>query len=139
MSTPTDFQEGPFPGTAGGAERPAPEPPPLSPKKRRILYISMIAFLLLFPMISFLAQGGDRPFQALEADQIASALVELDPTGASASLDAQAIADLVSVLQATKIYQEDESYQTASGQFVTFTFTLADGAEYIVSACAPMW
>ena len=56
----------------------------------------MIAFLLLFPMISFLAQGGDRPFQVLEADQIASALVELDPTGASAALDTQAIADLAS-------------------------------------------
>ena len=41
--------------------------------------------------------------------------------------------------QATKIYQEDESYQTASGQFVTFTFTLTDGTEHIVSACAPMW
>ena len=99
----------------------------------------MISILLLFPMISFLAQGGDRPFQVLEADQIASALVELDPTGASAALDTQAIADLVSVLQATKIYQEDESYQTASGQFVTFTFTLTDGTEHTVSACAPMW
>ena len=31
------------------------------------------------------------------------------------------------MLQATKIYQEDESYQTASGQFVTFTFTLTSG------------
>ena len=41
------------------------------------------------------------------------------------------------MLQATKIYQEDESYQTASGQFVTFTFTLTDGTEHTVSACAP--
>ena len=45
----------------------------------------------------------------------------------------------MSVLQATKIYQEDESYQTASGQFVTFTFTLTDGTEHTVSTCAPMW
>ena len=39
----------------------------------------MIAFLLLFPMISFLAQGGDKPFQTLETGQAASAPMELDP------------------------------------------------------------
>ena len=98
----------------------------------------MISILLLFPLTSFLGHGGDRPFQALEADQIASAPMELDPRTLLQRWIHRPLRTW-RVLQATKIYQEDESYQTASGQFVTFTFTLTDGTEHTVSACAPMW
>ena len=58
----------------------------------------MISILLLFPPPSFLGQGGDNPFQTLETGQAASAPMELDPTGASAALDTQAIADLASAV-----------------------------------------
>ena len=98
----------------------------------------MISILLLFPLTSFLGQGGDKPFQILETGQAASAPMELDPRTLLQRWIHRPLRTW-RVLQTTKIYQEDESYQTASGQFVTFTFTLADGAEYIVSACAPMW
>ena len=96
----------------------------------------MISILLLFPPTSFLGQGGDKPFQTLETGQAASAPMELDPRTLLQRWIHRPLRTW-RVLQATKIYQEDESYQTASGQFVTFTFTLADGAEYTVSACAP--
>ena len=98
----------------------------------------MISILLLFPLTSFLGQGGDKPSQTLEPGQPASAPMELDPRTLLQRWTPRPLRTW-RVLQATKIYQEGEGYQTASGQFVTFTFTLADGAEYIVSACAPMW
>ena len=96
----------------------------------------MISILLLFPLTSFLDQGGDKPFQTLETGQAASAPMELDPRTLLQRWIHRPLRTW-RVLQATKIYQEDESYQTASGQFVTFTFTLTDGTEHTVSACAP--
>ena len=138
MSAPKDFEEGGhFPHTTGGREQPMPEPPPLTPRQRRILYAAMLAILLLVPSIALIFQSGEKPFQDLEAGEVAAASVELTSPGASAELDGDAIADLVSVLQAVKLYGKVLNYQELSGTFVTFTFTLADGTEHTVSACAP--
>lgn len=138
MSVSKDFvEDGRFPQTTGGREQPTPEPPPLTPRQRRILYAAMLAILLLIPSIALIFRSGDKPFRDLDVSQVVAASVKSTSPDVSAALDGDAIADLVSVLQAVKLYGEVLNYQELSGTFVTFTFTLADGTEHTVSACAP--
>lgn len=118
-------------GMAGRAE-----PPPLTAKQRRLLYVAVIALLLLVPLVALLFQGSERPFAALDASQIASATVEIPP-GPLVTLDRSGIEDLVSILQALKIYPEEPSGSQPGGRSVTFHITLSDGTQHTISTCTP--
>ena len=69
---------------------------------------------------------GKRPFRGLEAEDIASASIELLPPDQEVAVED--IDELVPYLQQLMIYQPDQSYSEYAGQAVVITLEMKDGS-----------
>ena len=105
-------------------------------KKRRVITICAIAlFALGAAAWAAFAGRASRPFERLEAEDIALADVTVMPPDITARVeDTERLAGL---LRGCAVYGEDASYDEYAGQAVVFELTLRDGREASVTAFNP--
>lgn len=100
--------------------------------KKRTLIITLTGLTLLTVAAAFFAAGGGKilykkkPFEDLNASDIASATVQLAPPDKTILLvDTD---ELAALLRDVVIYEKDDSYREYCGQAATFSLTLKDGS-----------
>lgn len=100
--------------------------------KKRTLIITLTGIALLTGVTIFLAAGGGRklypgkPFENLNASDIASATVQLTPP--DKTIQIVETDELAALLRDVVIYEKDDSYREYCGQAATFSLTLKDGS-----------
>ena len=97
-----------------------------SAMKKKVLMASSICIVLLCVII-FAAVVGKKPYKNLDASEIVSATVRLEPPGKT--LMVADIEELTEYLQDVVIYNRDNSYKTYDGLSVTYTLTMTDGTQ----------
>lgn len=80
---------------------------------------------------------GTRPFQNISVSEISKASVKLLPPDVEIELEQDEIEELVGILHAVIIYQEDNSYNDYEGQAVVYTITNEDGSQVTINAYNP--
>ena len=86
-----------------------------------IVCISVIAF------IACSSSEGEQPYKDLDASEILSATVRVEPPGKT--LLVADIDELTEYLQDVVIYDKDDSYKSYDGRSVTYTLTMTDGTQ----------
>ncbi len=81
------------------------------------------------------APSGERPFQSLTADEIASASVRMSPP--FQTVEITDLCELTEYLNDVVIYEEDNAYSEYDGQACTFTVTKTDGTVMTIMAYNP--
>lgn len=100
--------------------------------KKRTLIITLTGIALLTGITIFLAAGGGKrlhpgkPFENLNASDIASATVQLTPP--DKTIQIVETEELAALLRDVTIYEKDNSYRDYCGQAATFSLTLKDGS-----------
>ena len=94
--------------------------------KKKVLMAALVCIVLLCVVI-FAAVAGKRPYKNLDASEIVSATVRLEPPGKTFAV--ADIEELTEYLQDVVIYNRDNSYKTYDGLSVTYTLTMADGTQ----------
>lgn len=100
--------------------------------KKRTLTIALTCLALLTGVTIFLAAGGGRklypgkPFENLNASDIASATVQLTPP--DKTIQIVETEELAALLRDVTIYEKDNSYRDYCGQAATFSLTMTDGS-----------
>ncbi len=100
--------------------------------KKRTLIITLTGIALLTGITIFLAAGGGKrlhpgkPFENLNASDIASATVQLTPP--DKTIQIVETEELAALLRDVTIYEKDNSYRDYCGRAATFSLTLKDGS-----------
>ena len=109
-------------------------PRPRPPKKWLWLGVVLLAAAAV---LLLLTHRGQRPFQDLEAADLAAVSVSLLPPDVTVTLDGAQRAELAALLREVVVYQRDDAYGQYAGQAVIFTLEMADGAVRTVTAYNP--
>ena len=96
-------------------------------RRRKYLPAIGAAALLLAALAAGFLFYGRKPFQGLEAADIAVASVTLIPPDVTLELDEAEMGTLAELLGEVRITRPDQSYTEYAGQAVQFTVTFADG------------
>lgn len=99
------------------------------------IVISLLLFLLILAALFCFIHR--RPFQDLEAADIAAASVRLTPPDVTIQLEREEIETLAELLREVRLTHRDDSYTEYNGQVVVFTLTMADGTVTDVMAYNP--
>lgn len=102
-------------------------------KKSKALIIVLACVLIL--IVALFTVYGQRPFKGLDAREITSATVHLNPPDKTVRI--VEIKELVEYLKDIVIYNKDNSYTEYYGQGVIFTLIMADGTQTEVMAYNP--
>ena len=94
--------------------------------KKKALMTLMVC-ILLSGIAACSTSDGKQPYQDLDASQILSATVRLEPPGKT--LPVADIDELTEYLQDVVIYDKDDSYESYDGLSVTYTLTMTDGTQ----------
>jgi len=78
---------------------------------------------------------GKKPYRDLDASQIVSATVKLEPPDKTVQIIE--LPELAAYLKNVVIYNKDNAYTGYSGQAVTFTLTMSDGTQTQITAFYP--
>ena len=105
--------------------------------QRRYVIMGAAVSAALLMLAAGLLFWGRRPFQGLEAADIAAASVTLGPPDVTLELDTAEIETLAELLGDLRITRPDQSYTEYAGQAVLFTVAMADGTETTVTAFNP--
>ena len=101
--------------------------------KKHLLLILLCGLAL--GVLGVRAVAGSRPFQDLDASQIAAATVYLSPPDKTVVIpDTE---ELISYLQNVRIYRRDPSYTEYAGQGALFSLTMRDGTQREILAFNP--
>jgi hypothetical protein len=104
-------------------------------KKRLCIVLVLACFSLL---ASCSAHSGSKPFSGLEAENIESVELLMNPPGTQETItDRKQIAQLVEILNAVTTYEEDDTYDEYAGQWVQYTLTMKDGTKKTIAAYNP--
>lgn len=103
--------------------------------KKRMIVVLLPCILLAVVIIGLVVAGGEKPYRNLDASQIASATVTLQPPDKTIQVIEKK--ELVALLKNVVIYHMDNSYTEYSGQGVIFTLTMADGTQTSIMAYNP--
>lgn len=106
-------------------------------RRRKYLPAIGAAALLLAALAAGFLFYGRKPFQGLEAADIAVASVTLIPPDVTLELDEAEIGTLAGLLGDVRITLPDQSYTEYEGQGVLFTVALRDGTVAEVGAYNP--
>ena len=104
-------------------------------KKKKILLITGVFFVIISSRFIFTHIAGKKPFKDLEASNIISASVRLSPP--DKTIQIIDLDELATYLNDVVIYGEDNSYTEYAGQGVIFTIAKADGTQTEVMAYNP--
>ena len=105
--------------------------------QRRYVIMGAAVSAALLMLAAGLLFWGRRPFQGLEAADIAAASVTLGPPDVTLELDTAEIETLAELLGDLRITRPDQSYTEYAGQAVQFAVTFADGTETVVTDYNP--
>ena len=86
-----------------------------------------IVCILLLGIVACSSSDGKKPYKDLDASEIVSATVRLEPPGKT--LPVEDIDELTEYLQDVVIYDKDDSYKSYDGLSVTYMLTMADGTQ----------
>ena len=106
-------------------------------RRRKYLPAIGAAALLLAALAAGFLFYGRKPFQGLEAADIAEAAVLVGPPDVTLELEGAEIGTLAELLGDVRITRPDQSYTEYAGQTVLFTLTMTDGTETSVGAFNP--
>lgn len=99
--------------------------------RRKIIWIILLMVLLVLAAGAAVFMGR-KPFKDLN---IASVTVKLSPPDETIQIaEPEALEEL---LEDVVIYRQDDSYREYAGQAVTFSLTLEDGSQMLVTAYNP--
>lgn len=104
-------------------------------KKKAGVAIIICALAVCVVGASWLMVRGKKPYQNLDASQIVSATIRLEPP--DKTIPIIEIPELAAYLRDVVIYNKDNSYTEYSGQGVTFTLTMSDGTQTQIMAYNP--
>lgn len=80
----------------------------------------------------------EKSLSEIKTEDVSSFIVRLRPPDQEFSItDGQVTAELVDLLNDVTIYEEDNSFEDYSGQWVEFELTMTDGSSKIVVAYNP--
>ena len=96
-------------------------------RRRKYLPAIGAAALLLAALAAGFLFYGRKPFQGLEAADIAVASVTLIPPDVTLELDEAEMGTLAELLEEVRITRPDQSWTEYAGQAVQFTVTFTDG------------
>lgn len=105
--------------------------------KKQLLGILVATIIVMGGLFVIKLSLGTRPFQNISVSEILKASVKLLPPDVEIELEQDEIEELVGILHAVIIYQEDNSYNDYEGQAVVYTITNEDGSQVTINAYNP--